>query len=363
MASELTGTNRPTQNNPPTPQPNQTRNRDKGKQKKRGGQTRKQQPPHPLYGPQPTHTQTNKPATTTPPHNGGTHNRITQPPHHPPTPHTKKRGHRGEQAPPPSRWSQQQGTRPDPSRTRKLSPPAPMVLHPPGCGRVGHHRAHTTPGPLGTRPTQAGRTPRGPDTYTPHPNTDRPTAGSAGRLGPARVPVLKEASWPITIIPTAVTAGGMPDDPNGMALAVAVITAVGATAVESETIASSASGARPTGPAVGAAMVSSDASASPGAVMRMAGPWSSADGAMARGAGGARRTPPVAVAEATGATGATTAAADLSGPTVPPDGLPSVSASLSRRSPRASSPPILTAAPALSSGPWGAPMRRTSPAT
>ena len=31
-------------------------------------------------------------------------------------------------------------TRPDPSRTRKLSLPAPMVLHPPGCGRVGHHR-------------------------------------------------------------------------------------------------------------------------------------------------------------------------------------------------------------------------------
>ena len=31
-----------------------------------------------------------------------------------------------------------------PSRTRKLSLTAPMVLHPPGCGRVGHHRAHTT---------------------------------------------------------------------------------------------------------------------------------------------------------------------------------------------------------------------------
>ena len=36
------------------------------------------------------------------------------------------------------------GKRPDPSRTRKLSLTAPMVLHPPGCGRVGHHRAHTT---------------------------------------------------------------------------------------------------------------------------------------------------------------------------------------------------------------------------
>ncbi len=34
--------------------------------------------------------------------------------------------------------------RPAPSRTRKLRPPAPMVLHPPGCGRVGHRRAPTT---------------------------------------------------------------------------------------------------------------------------------------------------------------------------------------------------------------------------
>src|SRR3954463_2381200 len=29
---------------------------------------------------------------------------------------------------------------PDPSRTRKLSLPAPMVLHPTGCGRVGRRR-------------------------------------------------------------------------------------------------------------------------------------------------------------------------------------------------------------------------------
>ena len=35
------------------------------------------------------------------------------------------------------------GRRPDPFRTRKLSLTAPMVLHPPGCGRVGHHRAQT----------------------------------------------------------------------------------------------------------------------------------------------------------------------------------------------------------------------------
>ena len=32
------------------------------------------------------------------------------------------------------------GKRPAPFRTRKLSPPAPMVLHPNQCGRVGHRR-------------------------------------------------------------------------------------------------------------------------------------------------------------------------------------------------------------------------------
>src|SRR6266545_6658766 len=35
------------------------------------------------------------------------------------------------------------GKRPAPSRTRKLSPSAPMVLHPPGCGRVGRRRTTT----------------------------------------------------------------------------------------------------------------------------------------------------------------------------------------------------------------------------
>ena len=32
------------------------------------------------------------------------------------------------------------GSRPVPFRTRKLSPPAPMVLHSGGCGRVGRRR-------------------------------------------------------------------------------------------------------------------------------------------------------------------------------------------------------------------------------
>ena len=35
------------------------------------------------------------------------------------------------------------GSRPVPFRTRKLSPPAPMVLHLGGCGRVGHCRPIT----------------------------------------------------------------------------------------------------------------------------------------------------------------------------------------------------------------------------
>ena len=42
------------------------------------------------------------------------------------------------------RWSTAAGKRPDPFRTRKLSPPTPMVLHPEGCGRVGNRRPTTT---------------------------------------------------------------------------------------------------------------------------------------------------------------------------------------------------------------------------
>src|SRR4051794_22392101 len=56
-----------------------------------------------------------------------------------------------------------EGKRPDPSRTRKLSPPAPMVLRPTGRGRVGHRR-NTRPPPHPhnphTKPTM-GRTPAG----------------------------------------------------------------------------------------------------------------------------------------------------------------------------------------------------------
>src|SRR3954453_19723531 len=48
------------------------------------------------------------------------------------------------------------GKRPDPSRTRKLRPAAPMVLHPGGGGRVGHRR--TTPRARAP-PTTAGPAP------------------------------------------------------------------------------------------------------------------------------------------------------------------------------------------------------------
>ncbi len=40
-----------------------------------------------------------------------------------------------------------EGKRPVPFRTRKLSPPAPMVLHSTGCGRVGHRRTYFARGP------------------------------------------------------------------------------------------------------------------------------------------------------------------------------------------------------------------------
>src|SRR6476469_5342796 len=39
------------------------------------------------------------------------------------------------------------GKHPDPSRTRKLSQPAPKVLHPTGCGRVGRRRTSSSQGP------------------------------------------------------------------------------------------------------------------------------------------------------------------------------------------------------------------------
>src|SRR5690606_35753336 len=41
-----------------------------------------------------------------------------------------------------------EGSHPFPSRTRKLSPPEPMVLHGKPCGRVGRRRAYFERSPL-----------------------------------------------------------------------------------------------------------------------------------------------------------------------------------------------------------------------
>ncbi len=81
----------------------------------------------------------------------------------PPTPgHTTSRGPPKHPPPGGSYWDRfdpvtaaiAEGKRPAPFRTRKLSPPAPMVLHPPGCGRVGHRRTPTRlrPAAHGSRP-------------------------------------------------------------------------------------------------------------------------------------------------------------------------------------------------------------------
>ena len=55
------------------------------------------------------------------------------------------------------------GKRPVPFRTRKLRPTAPMVLHPGGCGRVGHRRNTINgrgPPPPGGGPPAFNRPPR-----------------------------------------------------------------------------------------------------------------------------------------------------------------------------------------------------------
>ena len=104
--------------------------------KERGGT----EEPQPLYEPRPTHPPPN------PPHGG---------PGHPATRRANKKGGDGRHrlvvvtAP---------GKRPATFRTWKLSPAAPMVLHPRGCGRVGNR--HNTP-PGGPRTCV-----RGPPTHT-----------------------------------------------------------------------------------------------------------------------------------------------------------------------------------------------------
>lgn len=81
--------------------------------------------------------------------------------------------------------------RPAPFRTRKLRPPAPMVLHPPGCGRVGHRRAHNMKkkgrGPTPPPPTTGDRMVWGLPTPHGHPH-DKPK-GTSPRLFPARAAI------------------------------------------------------------------------------------------------------------------------------------------------------------------------------
>jgi hypothetical protein len=60
------------------------------------------------------------------------------------------------------------GKRPVPSRTRKLSPPAPTVLHSLGCGRLGHRRTTIHVRPHSDR-CGALRIPE-----NPHPTTNTP---------------------------------------------------------------------------------------------------------------------------------------------------------------------------------------------
>ena len=56
-------------------------------------------------------------------------------------------------------WSQHRGNAQPPFRTWKLSPAAPMVLQPTGCGRVGHR--HNTPKQADRdTPHQQGEAPR-----------------------------------------------------------------------------------------------------------------------------------------------------------------------------------------------------------
>ena len=121
---ELTGTNRPTQTTTPHTH------------RKTGAGWGRQQlsAKRPLYGPHPTH-----PLNHTHPRGvGGRRQRKVGS-------HTTESTTRdGTALPTAVSVVTATGKRPAPSRTRKLSLTAPMVLHPPGCGRVGHHRAHTT---------------------------------------------------------------------------------------------------------------------------------------------------------------------------------------------------------------------------
>ena len=139
-ALEPTGTNGPTPHQPPQPPT--------------GGTTTPGQPPP-----------ARRPATGPPDQPGGRRNHYTN--HDQPTPHPTHHtaGQHGGRhnlvvvtAP---------GKRPATYRTWKLSPAAPMVLHPRGCGRVGNR--HNTP-PGGGPRTQA-RPPHTHPRAQPHEHT------------------------------------------------------------------------------------------------------------------------------------------------------------------------------------------------
>ena len=95
-----------------------------------GKGTKKQDCLRPLCGSQPTNPLLEEP-TKQQHHNNNTTDVVTT---DFPTPAQRARG--GARVTAVIAW----GKRPVPSRTRKLRPTAPMVLHPGGCGRVGHRR-------------------------------------------------------------------------------------------------------------------------------------------------------------------------------------------------------------------------------
>ena len=141
----LTGQHKHT---PPPPTPREPR----GGRNNKGNTT-----PHTRGGPRTEHNPASTMQTTTnPPPTPGTNKRNgrgagkTTTTHNTTEQHPTNRTTRAPHTPPHVSVVIAGRQRPDPSRTRKLRPPAPMVLRPPGRGRAGHHRAHTTPPP----PTQ-----------------------------------------------------------------------------------------------------------------------------------------------------------------------------------------------------------------
>ena len=125
---KLTGTNRPityTTHHPCEPV-------SKGVHDQRVVQ-RKQDCLRPLCGSRTTNQTLLPEQNTTKQHHNCCNHHTSQPPHRGP----------GEKVTAVIAW----GKRPVPFRTRKLRPTAPMVLHPGGCGRVGHRRTHIGRGP------------------------------------------------------------------------------------------------------------------------------------------------------------------------------------------------------------------------